>query len=434
MQRFIDKEWKKGLVIFAGLVLFHISFSVLLSVIARSAFLADLHNGQGIWNFAPDSVGYHKAALRLLDYLKDGDYGNWWASSTWWHVKWIALSYAVITPDPLSFAPVNGLTWAVSVVCVYKIVRQLFPGHRHLALLAGAIFGLWPSYLFQSTQLLKDPLYSMGILTMVYGWVALLLGKRGIGFSILVCFGVLLAHLNRTYILEALVFLTLLATVFVLWRKRETLTHALLACVLVLGLYAYEHRAEILLMFRPPPPPPTVVRPPVVKDPWRYEDWMPDWFESRIKAIINTRLGWATSYPEAGSNIDTDVRFYSVGDVVKYIPRALQIGFLAPFPRHWFEEAKVAGGPSRVFAAIEMMVWYLLIPGFLYFIAGKGNPIQIRLWLLIYSGCLVLLTALVVTNIGALYRMRFVYFLPILIGGLEGWARFYARRFQKAAR
>jgi hypothetical protein len=162
MQRLIDKEWKKGLVIFAGLVLFHITFSILLSIIARSTVLASFHNGQGVWNFAPDSVSYHKAALRLLDYLKHGDYGSWWASTPWWHVKWIALTYAVITPDPLSFAPINALTWVVSVVCVYKIVRQLFPDHRVLAVISTTMFGLWPSYLFQSLGLAGSPFRQEG--------------------------------------------------------------------------------------------------------------------------------------------------------------------------------------------------------------------------------------------------------------------------------
>ena len=73
MQRLIDKEWKKGLVIFAGLVLFHITFSILLSIIARSAVLSSLHNGQGLWNFALDSFVYHQEALRLVDLLKKGD-------------------------------------------------------------------------------------------------------------------------------------------------------------------------------------------------------------------------------------------------------------------------------------------------------------------------------------------------------------------------
>jgi hypothetical protein len=129
MQRLIDKKWKKGLVIFSGLVLFHLAVSISLSLIARSTFLASLHNGQGLWNFALDSFSYHKEALRLADLLKKGDYTGWWASSPWWHVKWIGLTYAVLTPDPLSYAPINALTWAGSVLCIFMIVRQLFCGH-----------------------------------------------------------------------------------------------------------------------------------------------------------------------------------------------------------------------------------------------------------------------------------------------------------------
>ena len=138
MQKLIDKEWKKGLVIFAGLVLFHITFSILLSIIARSAVLSSLHNGHGLWNFTLDSFAYHDEAVRLLELLRDGDYAGWWQSSPWWHVKWIGLSYAVLTPDPLSYAPINGLTWAITIYCVYKIVNQLFPDRRRLAPAAGA--------------------------------------------------------------------------------------------------------------------------------------------------------------------------------------------------------------------------------------------------------------------------------------------------------
>jgi len=424
MQRLIDKQWKKGLLIFTGLVLFHLAVSISLSLIARSTFLASLHNGQGLWNFAPDSVGYHKDALRLLDYLKHGDYESWWASTPWWHVKWIALSYAVIIPDPLSFASVNAIVWATSIYCVYKIVRLLFPERRTFAITCSLVFGFWPSYLMHTTQLLKDPLFVLGMLLMIWGWVGLLSGYRGIVFSLLVSFGVLLAYLNRTYMLAPLTLLSVLATALVLWRARNSLVNAVLACILVVGLYVYEYYSL----------PPTVVQPsPVVKDSWNYVDWVPDWIESRIKTIVRSRLGWSTRYPEAGSNVDTDLRFNSVVDVIGYIPRALQIGFLAPFPRHWFEEAKVAGPPSRVFAGLEMLIWYLLLPGFLFFMVANGNPIQIRIWLLIYTGSLVLLTGLVVTNIGALHRMRYVYFLPILIGGLEGWARFYVQRLHKTA-
>jgi hypothetical protein len=439
MQRLIDRQWKKGLVIFIGLVLFHVAVSVLLSVIARSSFLSSLHNGQGFWNFALDSFGYHREALELADFFNTGDYTGWWGSSPSWHVKWIALSYAVITPDPLSFAPINALTWAVSVVCVSKIVRQLFPDHRVLAVLSATMFGLWPSYLFQSTQLLKDPLYSMGILTMVCGWVALLSGRRGILFCLLVSFGVLLAYLNRIYILEPLIFLSLLATALILWRVPRSRIYALLAFAMIGGLYVYQYCAKVKPLHQIEIGASISANPAETKMPrsgtlTRYSNRVTNWLRYQVMRLANARDIWIEKYPEAGSNIDIDVRFHNIIDVVKYIPRAALIGFLAPFPSQWFGDATTAGRASRILAGLEMMVWYILLPGFVYFLFSGTVAPHIRIWMLVYTLTLVVLTSLVVTNIGALYRLRYVYFLPILIGGLEGWARFYVERLHKAAR
>jgi len=247
MRRLIDNNWKKGLVIFAGLVLFHVTVSLSLSLIARSTFLAGLHNGQGLWNFALDSFSYHKEAIGLADLLKKGDYHGWWGSSPWWHVKWIGLSYAVLAPDPLSYAPINGLTWAVSVVFVFMIVHELFPARRNLAITCALMFGLWPSYLLNTTQLLKDPLYIMGMLMVFWGCVILLSGRRAIISVFLIVFGVLVAYLNRTYILEPLICLSLLAAILELWQSRRAWGHAGLAILIIagLGVYFYVQRPEI---------------------------------------------------------------------------------------------------------------------------------------------------------------------------------------------
>jgi hypothetical protein len=77
----IDRQWKKGFQIFTGLLLFHLTVSVILSLIARSTFLASLHNGHGLWDFAPDSFSCHREAIRLLDLLKKGDLSGWWGNS-----------------------------------------------------------------------------------------------------------------------------------------------------------------------------------------------------------------------------------------------------------------------------------------------------------------------------------------------------------------
>ena len=440
MQRLIDKEWKKGLVIFSGLVLFHLVVSVLLSMIARSNFLSGLHNGQGLWNFALDSFVYHQEALRLSDLLKSGDFNGWRGSSPFWHVKWIAVPYAILVADPLSFAPINSLIWAISICCVYKIVNQLFPDRRRLAIVTALTFGLLPSYFLHTTQLLKDPLYIMAILLMFWGCIDLLSVRRTIGSVFLLSLGVLIAYLNRTYILEPLICLSLLAAILELWQTRRAWGQAGLAILIIagLGVYGYIQRPEIQIQ-------PLSEHHGQVKTQFQSQTEVPRSDQNRnwspIAKMVDKGVGkisylrerYIRIYPDSGTNIDTHVHFRSLGDILAYVPRATLVGFLAPFPLQWFEDAKTAGRASRLVAGLEMVVWYVLLVGFLYFLVTGPVDLYIRIWMLVYTSSLVLLTALVVTNIGALYRMRFVYFLPILIGGLEGWARLWFRKFQKFA-
>jgi hypothetical protein len=435
-----DKQIKRGLAIFIGLFGFHLAVSVLLSIIARSNFLSSLHNGKGLWNFALDSFVYHQEALRLSDLLKSGDLNGWWGTAPFWHVKWIALPYAILVADPLSFAPINSLIWAITIYCVYVIVNQLFPDRRRLAVVTALTFGLWPSYFLHTTQLLKDPFYIIGILLMFWGCIDLLSVRRKISSVFLLSLGVFIAYLNRTYILEPLIFLSLLAAILELWQTPRAWGQAGLAILIIagLGVYGYIQRPEIQIR-------PLSEHQGQVKKQFQPQTEVPrsgqNSYWSPIAKIVGKGVGkisylrerYIKKYPDAGTNIDTNVHFRSFTDILAYIPKATLVGFLAPFPSHWFEEAKTAGRASRLVAGLEMVVWYILSLGFLYFLVTGPVDLYIRIWMLVYSLSLVLLTALVVTNIGALYRMRFVYFLPLLIGGLEGWTRFCVQRFQKAA-
>jgi len=443
MVNYKDKTYrqiKRGLAIFIGLIVFHLAVSVLLSIIARSNFLSSLHNGQGLWNFALDSFVYHQEALRLVDLLKKGDYSGWWGSSPFWHVKWIALPYAILVPDPLSFAPINSLIWAATIYCVYKIVDQLFPDRRRLALITALTFGLWPSYFLHTTQLLKDPFYIMGILLMFWGCMDLLSIRRSISSVFILSLGVLIAYLNRTYILEPLICLSLLAAILELWQTRRAWGQAGLAILIIagVGVYGYVQRPEIQV--QPLSEQQGHIQPKTQRQaeiPTRSRNSngqaVSKLVEKGVGKISYLRERYIRKYPDSGTNIDTHVHFRSLGDILAYVPRATLVGFLAPFPPHWFEDAKTAGRVSRLVAGLEMVAWYMLLVAFVYFLITGPVDLYIRIWMLVYTLSLVLLTALVVTNIGALYRMRFVYFLPILMGGLEGWARFYGQRFQKTA-
>jgi hypothetical protein len=407
---------KRAALIGMGLMVFHIGLSVLMSLVAQSSHFLHYHNGQGIWNFALDSSLYHTEALRLLDLLRQGDYSAWWGSSFFWHVKWIALSYALLAPNPLSFAPINAIAWVMSIICVYQIASTLFPNNHKLASVSALSFGFWPSYLLHSTQLLKEPFYVIGVLLVIWGWVSLLTNNKGIGLSLMLGFGVLLASLNRTYILEPLLFLSLVGLGLVLWRSRGSWLPSLLAVLLVIGVCASIQQSPI----KPRKKTETASR---------QRSYVAMWLRNSIQSTAYARDRFINKYPNAGSNIDTDVRFSSFSDILVYLPKAALIGFFAPFPNQWFEDAKTAGRSSRIIAGFEMVAWYLLMIGFLYCLATELVALHVRIWLVIFSTALVVLTSVVVTNIGALFRMRFVYFLPILIGGLEGWSRYlWARK------
>lgn len=53
------------------------------------------------------------------------------------------------------------------------------------------------------------------------------------------------------------------------------------------------------------------------------------------------RQAYANGYPWAKSTIDRGERFNSAADFPAYFPRAMQIGFLAPFPRDWFGQGRI---------------------------------------------------------------------------------------------
>jgi len=277
----------------------------------------------------------------------------------------------------------------------------------------------------------------MGMLMMFWGCVILLTGRRAIISVLLIVFGVLVAYWNRTYILEFVIGLSLLAAILELWQSRRAWGHAGLAIVIIagVGVYFYIQRPAITIQPLPgqqghiqtqPQPKEKIQKSSRNRQGYSASKIM----EKGVRKISYVRERYIRKYTNAGSNIDTEVHFRSLADILAYIPRAATIGFLAPFPSHWFGRPITAGPASRILAGIEMMLWYILLLGFVYFMFTGPVAWQTRVWMLVYTLTLVVLTSLVVTNIGALYRLRYVYFVPILIGGMEGWTRFYAQRLR----
>ena len=138
------------------------------------------------------------------------------------------------------------------------------------------------------------------------------------------------------------------------------------------------------------------------------------------KRVGLLRHKFIARYPLAGSNIDTDVELRDTADVLRYLPRAALIGFFAPFPNSWVKRGEQVGLPGRLIAGAEMLFMYAVIS-----LAGFALVKYYRrplVWLLLgisSAGCIAL--GCVVVNISTLYRMRYAYFILIIILGMKGW-------------
>jgi hypothetical protein len=140
---------------------------------------------------------------------------------------------------------------------------------------------------------------------------------------------------------------------------------------------------------------------------------------------MSQQIGWIRgrfirAYSSAGSNVDSEVELQNFGDLVMYLPRAVEIGFLAPFPNMWFTRGVEVGRTGRLIVGAEMLGIYLLLVlvGATIFVERKRMLVWF-LFIVAALGCVSL--AYVVVNIGALYRLRYPYFVPIILLAAEGY-------------
>lgn len=64
------------------------------------------------------------------------------------------------------------------------------------------------------------------------------------------------------------------------------------------------------------------------------------------------------AYPDSGSNIDAEVQLKSAADLLRYLPRAVVVGCLAPFPNMWLGSGARVGSTGRRLAGLESLATY----------------------------------------------------------------------------
>ncbi len=138
--------------------------------------------------------------------------------------------------------------------------------------------------------------------------------------------------------------------------------------------------------------------------------------EDRFYRIASIRRGVIST----GGNtlVDIDVPFNSVSAVVRYIPRALQLGIFSPFPKFWSGEASTPAMTMarKVVAGVTFLAYVCLV--------GLGIGLwwmrnNLSLWVMIGS-CLmgILIYAVTYPNIGTMIRFRYGFYMLLIAFGV----------------
>ena len=435
----------------------HLTAAAGVHLAGRRAMLPGMFDEGGIASFATDGRVYRLQMSELEKTLRESGAGAWLRTPAPVHVKLYSLSYALCRPlfgqTILSAEPLNLLYYLATLLLIYAVGGEAF-GEREGLLAAGMFAALVPSYLLHTTQLLKDPLFVVLALALVlvcvkwltteYAWAGgLAAGSLGGGAAA----SIWLVKDSVWWVVLAIMFLGAALSVAQQAGRRAVLGGNLagIAVMLAIALGASYFVTPYKLpmeYWAPHRPGARAARPtekaegggarvaPPAGAPAAGPDGRPQPAGqlSRVVGVVaRSRSLFVELYPDAGSNVDSHVRFEGLSDVVRYLPRAAVVGLCAPFPNMWLRAGEQVGSAGRLLSGCETLLMYVII----LFAAGSLWRARRRpaVWLLALTA-LIGVTALgmVVVNVGALYRQRYLFWILFVIVGAETVSRMMPAR------
>jgi hypothetical protein len=446
-----------------------------------------LHAGEGLIA-GRDWVGFHQQALAQAHQIfqvgweafalrPDGDNAIIGVASFF---------YVVFAPHPWALLPLSALMFATGGVALFSILKRLGLADKE-AIVAFLPYAFFPSALLQYGQIHKDVFCTSGVFIILWSWVSLLGKSRKLReivplIAVSAC-ALVLVSVFRPYFMYP--FLGL-CTILLLWHiaesgwrlgrhlirrenieVRRSLIFSLQSIAILLVLFATVYEtSKNYLDIRMQPLTASDMRPGMgwPKFTWKsnenvrsadaariYAEGAQIDLAMQIKAIeecrpvvilrgdafvenaINrvflkiavARAGFTSSGgTTAASNIDKGIDFCKNEDLIRYIPRALQIAFFAPFPSTWLATEKRNSSSIEIYiSTLEMIYCYVAYLGLIYWLISYRRWSVALVVPVAFALGLTLLLGLTVANVGTLYRMRFP-FVMIFVGiGMAGLLR-----------
>lgn len=402
-----------------------------------------------------DSIGFDAIAKAKVAEIASLGWSSWELKPQSQSPAGIAsFFYAVFSPSPTSVLPFNAVVHALSACAALLILRNFFSVVP--ALIGALVFALNPASFEWVAQIHRDGIFILGNLLFICGILSFFRSPREGGgqrlqylssMVFMPVIGITLVWVARPYWVQVMLATTLLLLIpaafggLSRWRamNRRYIAGLIAAFFSVLMFQLW------LVKFHTPYEPISIPESVsadsfpesvsadsyaewVKRNPflWKRTNWVPQVVEERFYRLAIAREG---AKSQAGNTlVDARWRLDSTGAILEYLPRALQLGLLSPFPELW---TGLASTPAMTMARKVMggvtLFFYVCLLGLgvgLWQLRRNMLP-----WVMIGVCLIGILTyALTYPNIGTLIRYRYGFYMLLVGFGLASWSELLSRR------
>ncbi len=404
--------------------------------------IPSMHAGFGLMN--NDAIYFHHTAEAIAAKIQAGGW-SWdaiWpskASGSSGNVAVLAILYALFGVDPSLVLPVNAMLHATSGILILLIVQMLCPGHvgRIAGILSAVLFVVLPSSLNWYAQVHKDGYAIAGTLLVLYAWLRFF--KYHTGLRAIVIFVVaslagialilFVRPYNTVFLTVATAFWLIAVALFSLfqssWRNQASyfLVSSFVWLLFLTVAVTFGHSAaQDSNIYNTWEGRASQSSQPEVCKKWHWKQgsWLPATVEKYAETAARTRAGLICANFDAASNVDRERLPNSVSAIIAYMPRMFAVALLAPFPDMWFPMSA-----TRLVGALEILIWYLLIPGVFLAIRYYGSKGLVLC--LLFVLCYLAIYGFIIGNVGTLHRVRYPFLLLLMSIGVMGWSGLIAK-------
>ncbi len=411
--------------------------------------IPSMHAGFGLMH--NDAIYFHHVAEAMAAKIQASGW-SWdaiWPSATGarGNVAVLAILYALFGVDPSLVLPINAVLHATSGILILLIVQLLCPGKvgRTAGILSAVLFVVLPSSLNWYAQVHKDGYAIAGTLLVLYAWLRFF--KYHTGLRAIVIFVVaslagaalilFVRPYNTVFLTVATAFWLVAVALFALfqssWRLQKSyffvsvFVWLLFLMVAVTFGHSAAQDSNPYSRWNGAPQSDAEV---CTKWHWQQSSWLPATVEKYAETAARTRAGLICTNFDAASNVDRERLPNSVPAIIAYMPRVFAVALLAPFPDMWFPMSA-----TRLVGALEILIWYLLIPG--VFLAIRYYGSKGLMLCLLFVLCYLAIDGFIIGNVGTLHRVRYPFLLLLMSIGVMGWvgliekSRFFQERIKQ---